>query len=611
MILRMTVLLTLVSVLGGRGFGGDRMPVFQLPGLPGASEFFVPSVSEIAGARQDVVGRLEAIEKLLAESPAGAGIRAQTRLDVLREKLNENEQLAADDARAVIERLGTGADYLENPAFLQLRQALVKYERTIAAIDAPAIAHLYYDRRAAMERGWESLRYGDDEQALERVRENYAWCVAHRQAEPELRVIKSNLDRGNVIMTLDHGHMAALIPSIPRQVVPMSFNQDGTTVRGSGFLDLTAGLGFVPNSGAGELQLIINGTMRGSMVANRVRISVDIQSSAQMASAANVVIEGSTMKLKQQPASRASSQAYATSATPPLNVPVVRRLTGRIIQNVVNRQLAENKPQMDSMIAAQMSQTMATEIAKQCQKINFTYDQAFFSPLRRHGISPEFKAATQRQALTMAYAFCDGDDVAGIPPATSGAQSHLVMHESLACGLERLFAGKSFDAASFCEQFFETIGFLPCEEAISTVPGSDPIVTLAQKQPLAASFRQGRMHLVVSIEKVDRGDQKTDYGPWQLAGDYVVASTSPALVLRRVGEVEISGSSASQGLLAEEAVQFLPVQLEFSDYTALGQLLRKASLVIGDVSLANGWAQLNFVEAKAAEGQAAGTLAKK
>jgi hypothetical protein len=259
-----------------------------------------------------------------------------------------------------------------------------------------------------------------------------------------------------------------------------------------------------------------------------------------------------------------------------------------------------------------MSQTMATEVTKQCKKINFTYDQMFFSPLRKHGIAPDFKVTTQPQALTMAYGFSDGDDVAGMRPAMSGSKSHLVMHESLPAGTARLFAGKSFDAGSFCEQVFETIGLLPCEEVASSLPASDPIVTLAAQQPLEASFRQGQMRLILNVEKVQRDDAACDYGPWQLAGDYVVATTTPVFVLRRVGMPQIAGPSASQGLLDAEAAWFLPGQLEFSDYTAMGQLLRNASLVIGDASFEGGWAQLQFVDAKAAIGnQMAATMARK
>ena len=78
------------------------------------------------------------------------------------------------------------------------------------------------------------------------------------------------------------------------------------------------------------------------------------------------------------------------------------------------------------------------------------------------------------------------------------------------------------------------------------------------------------------------------------------------MVLRRVGAPQISGSSASQGLIDAEAERFLPAELEFSDYTALGQLLKNASLVNGDATFEGGWAQLQFVDAKSTTGNKAG-----
>src|SRR5262245_58459414 len=201
--IRICLLFALAAFLPSAASPADRAPQFALPALPPASTFSLPSDGERADALKEVRERLETIEKYLADQPTGSIIRAETRLDLLTAKLQGGKGPRAADVRAVIERLGTGADYLDNPAFLELRQALVHYARTLAPLEDPKIAQVYFDRRGALARDWEALRSGGDEAALDRLRKSYSWCVAHRQADAECRVIRENLDHGNLILTLD------------------------------------------------------------------------------------------------------------------------------------------------------------------------------------------------------------------------------------------------------------------------------------------------------------------------------------------------------------------------------------------------------------------------
>lgn len=576
----------------------DRIPVAALPDLPGPSGFVLPSDTLRKSAADEVLARIKAIESELALLPVGEFVRTATKLEQLKAQLGDDGNCSSIDLKPILDSLGTGADYLDNAKILQLRQALIRYQRTIAPLVDSTVADLYAARRAALEQDWQDYRLGQNEAALDRLRENFGWCVDNRQAEPECRVLREQLDHGNVRLKLDHGHMALLLPGSTRQAVPISTVSDGTAIRGNGILDITPRLVFLPNSQVGDLQLVLDGTMRASLAASRGRIQAWMNSSAQLSSSARVTLNDATLRLEQQPAARASSWTAAYAVKPPLNLPVIRRVTAPIIQNAVNRQLAEQKPQMDAMIAQQMSQMMAAEAKKTCEQVNRTYDEAFFAHLRRHGIAPQMRASTQAKALTVAYSFSDGDDFAGPAPNTDTAPSNLLAHESFLAGIERMLANKPFDADRFREAVFETIGLVPGEDAAAARP-MEPTVVLAAHAPLRAKFRDQRLAIEVNVARVQQDDQ-TYNGQWQMRGEYVVVATAPRLVLRRSEAATVTGPSASYALTAEDAERFFPPTLEFSDYTGPGQMLKNAALAIRGVSLSGGWIRIDLQSASSA-----------
>jgi hypothetical protein len=95
-----------------------------------------------------------------------------------------------------------------------------------------------------------------------------------------------------------------------------------------------------------------------------------------------------------------------------------------------------------------------------------------------------------------------------------------------------------------------------------------------------------------------------------MQAEYVVGAKRPGLVLQRFEPVRVTGPAATRSLLAGEADRFLPEQLEFSEYTAVGQLLKNASLVISDASFDHGWAHIVFTPASQfVGGQPPATLA--
>lgn len=586
----------IVALVTGYASAADRLPIIKLPELPGPTSFVVPSDAEQAGAATEVRQRLKALETHLAALPIREFVRHSAGLDQLQEILDRSGQPSAADLRPTLDRLGTGADYLDEPKFLQLRQSLVSYQRMLTPLADPAIANLYVDRRDELAHAWTDFQFAGDEAALDRLRQSYAWCVDHRQAQAECAVIRQQLDRGNVFLKLDHDHMALLLPPSARQNVPISTVSDGTTIRGSGILDMKPRLVFLPNSSEGDLQLVLDGTMRASLAASRGRIQAWMTSTAQLASAARVTLDDSTLRLKQQPPARASSWTTAYAVKPPLNLPLIRRVTGPIIQNAVNRQLAENKPQMDAMIAQQMSQIMATEARKTCAQVNRTYDEAFFSHLRRHGINAPMRASTQAKALTVAYAFSDGDLLPGLPLTSAAAPSDLLAHETFLVGIKRMLARKRFDADRFCEAVFETIGLVPGEDSIPARGCLEPTIVLDAEAPLQVRFRDQRLTFEATATSVERDGQTHD-GQWKLHADYIITSTQPALVLRRIDAATVMSQSPSEVLSEADAERFFPPTLEFSEYTSPGQMLKSAALAIRGVTLDRGWIRIDFQSA--------------
>lgn len=590
----LTTALVMLSAIAAQA--ADRVRLITLPDLPGPSAFTTPSDAQGAAAREALQKQADSLQTSLASLPVGEFVISATGLDQLQSQLARGNDTSAGDVQQIINRLSTGDDYLDNPEFLRLRQSLVRYQRLLKPATASDFAAEYEARRADLERSWVNYQYGGGDAELERIRRNYAWLVDHAQAEPECRMIRRELDRGNVILKLDRQHLAALLPPAVRQIVPISTMSDGTAINGNGVLVIKPRLVLVPNSKVGDIQIVLDGSMNASLVATRGRIQAWMQSTAGLASNARMTLEGSTLAFRNQPASRASSWTYASAVRPPLNLPVFRRITGPIIQNAINRQLAASKSQMDAMIAQQMSATITAEARQMCEQINRTYDEAFFTNFRRFGLSPEVRTSTDANSLSIAYSFADDDDFAGLPPADAASASDILVHESYLAGVGRMYAGRRFDSGMFCESVFESIGLLAGDDVLVAPTESEPTVILAAQGPLRVRFRKRRWIFEVDVARVDRNGQTAE-GGWTMCGQYEVAKVGANVALKRAEPATVTAHSDNQSLTDTDVQRFFPMTLQFSEFTGPGQILKSASLTIRDVTLDDGWMRVDLQSA--------------
>jgi hypothetical protein len=127
------------------------------------------------------------------------------------------------------------------------------------------------------------------------------------------------------------------------------------------------------------------------------------------------------------------------------------------------------------------------------------------------------------------------------------------------------------------------------------------MIQFANDRPVKVRFRNGLMVMSLRLQAFGDGQQVFRDGPWEVRAAYQVTVQDGQLSLRRTSPIEIEPDSATRAAGLRKVVSGIFFDSgKTSDFSALGQALRRIKLELSSVQVSERWISLCLDVADAA-----------
>lgn len=364
--------------------------------------------------------------------------------------------------------------------------------------------------------------------------------VASGRATDLTRAIMDHYMAPNVRIAVHRRFVERMMPEATVTTSPMQDYVLGRKVRGTSTVEQSMAIAFVPDAEKIRLELLVRGEVASRTVTDAGPAAIHSRGEASFTVRKPISLSAQGLAFGTALGSASNQSQLGTIQTSFDGVP----LMGSIMERIVRNQADESKPQAAREVNEKIISRACRQVDQQSEpKFGELADRVrtrIWNPMVELGLEPTAVAMESTADLaTMRLRLAAVTQLAAHTPrprAPADALLGLQVHEStLNNGCERMdLAGRTFALEDLIRTVCQRIGIEP------RIPDDLPesvSVAFAAQQPLRLEFRDGLVHIRLSLDAIESGRRSWYDVVAEVA--YRPTSSGPQVLLERSGQIHL------------------------------------------------------------------------
>ncbi len=559
----------------------DLSPLFQ----KAAEEFRPVTDQELAGARAEVIERMEALERFVRPSSTnGQHWLRFLRWDALKEALAAEGQPDPRPLADTYQRLNRDENGLELPRFRRVSDGLRRYSQLLQIAQQPDQPAYYRSQLDRLQAQLDEYRREPSARAGFEIGSRVGFLAGMGEAPELVSAVRREFAQPNAYVEVSTSLVAAAAEPIDRRE-PVTDCILGATIRSDAHSIGSVGVASIPSDDKAVLAFISQGRTHSRSVGRKGPAVIRSTSFTDFTATKRVELSDAVF-------SASGSRAHATTDS---NIHSVAKAGGglgsRLVANIGWDRAQQSKSRAEAIAADhaedRIDRRFNDELNEEVREARQRYEKEYRRPLVRRGELPEhIRFSTDRDSvgIEVTQANLGQLGAAGSPPAAStGHDMSMRLHESAVNNYSAILLGGAtasqtepgkdvqFDVKlpDWMKDAWEQRETEVDETAASDEPFKEYSLRFRDGRPLSVNFADGKVELTVHISRLRSGDKT--FANWDVTGTYTPELADGGVVLRREADLVMLPADFRGTLSSRQAAERRNLEEELNQRSAQGR----------------------------------------
>lgn len=514
-------------------------PAIAQPGefdqaLATAKTAFRPvTADQLASMKTQVATNLDTLQAHLQTMPAeqADAFRQSLKIEALGAAL-EADATNLPALRASLAALSENQPGLENEAFLQLRDALRRYERALVIQGNAKSAELYQNQIDSLGGDLKTYSATPTPESALQIGSVIGNLELAGQAPGLVKSVRERFRQPNLRAHISEKLAAAGIDQAIDRTQAINEVILGTVTNGTAELTGATKLDLKPNSEMAEMEIALNGVA----LSNNVGVNRGVTIYSQGHTTLN---GGAVVTLGEDGA--ITHPAWATAATGTTVTGLWHRSC--LVRKIAWRQVGQQKANAEQVASQRAANRLAGELNAEADetvsKLNENYLDKFRYPLLRKGEFPSrLDLRTSDDALSLVMTQAGPFQLAAptaFPESADAMDLAVQVHQSFVGNMSQgLIGGETLTSDKLAETLKEVSGEVP--EGLASEDEPPWSITFSRITPVQVAFEDNLIRISIRGRRFTRGDEVVQ-SEMVIATAYKIERTDSGVKLVRQGDV--------------------------------------------------------------------------